>query len=176
MDILKVKVNGEWVGIPAITGETGPQGAQGIQGERGPKGDTGAVGPTGPQGERGGQITVDETSDHQGLIFEDTGSSPVDYAPDSDSIRPIASMAVYQERALIFTQYDVPSYDFPLTIYDNRISENSVPLWCSFDMPNEITGSVTVETASGAVTIRPMVPPVNNVSVTVAVLPYSRDY
>lgn len=49
MDILKVKVNGQWVGIPAIQGpqgETGPQGPKGETGAQGPKGDTGAGVPT----------------------------------------------------------------------------------------------------------------------------------
>lgn len=59
MDILKVKVGNEWVGIPAIQGPQGPQGPQGetgatgATGSQGPKGDTGATGPQGPQGEQG---------------------------------------------------------------------------------------------------------------------------
>ena len=59
MDILKVKVGNEWVGIPAIQGPQGPQGpkgetgATGATGSQGPKGDTGAAGPQGPKGDTG---------------------------------------------------------------------------------------------------------------------------
>lgn len=59
MDILKVKVGNEWVGIPAIQGPQGPQGpkgetgATGATGSQGPKGDTGATGPQGPKGDTG---------------------------------------------------------------------------------------------------------------------------
>ena len=41
MELLKVKVNGQWVEIPTIEGAQGPTGAQG------PSGVDGAVGPTG---------------------------------------------------------------------------------------------------------------------------------
>lgn len=47
MDILKVKVGNEWVGIPAIKGDTGATGAQGPQGATGA---TGAKGDTGNSG------------------------------------------------------------------------------------------------------------------------------
>lgn len=61
---LNVRLNGEWVEIPAIygptgpTGEIGPTGPQGINGPTGPTGattigPTGAVGPTGPTGATG---------------------------------------------------------------------------------------------------------------------------
>lgn len=56
MDILKVKVNGEWVAIPAIKGEDGEKGdpgEPGVAGPAGPKGDTGATGAQGPQGLKG---------------------------------------------------------------------------------------------------------------------------
>lgn len=59
MDILKVKVGNEWVGIPAIQGPQGPQGpkgetgATGATGSQGPKGDTGETGPQGPKGDTG---------------------------------------------------------------------------------------------------------------------------
>lgn len=59
MDILKVKVGNEWVGIPAIQGPQGlqgPQGATGATGQQGPQGiqgETGATGPQGPQGPKG---------------------------------------------------------------------------------------------------------------------------
>lgn len=53
MDILKVKVDNEWVGIPAIQGPQGPKGDTGATGATGPKGDTGATGATGPQGPKG---------------------------------------------------------------------------------------------------------------------------
>lgn len=49
MELLKVKVNGQWVEIPTIEGAQGPTGAQG------PSGADGALGPTGPQGEIGPQ-------------------------------------------------------------------------------------------------------------------------
>jgi len=64
-EILKLKVNNQWVGVSAIKGEkgdtgdtgaTGPQGPQGIQGPTGatgPQGPTGATGATGPQGPAG---------------------------------------------------------------------------------------------------------------------------
>lgn len=60
MQLLKVKVNGEWVEIPAIEGAQGPTGAigptgAGVQGPTGPQGETGAQGPTGAQGEQGEQ-------------------------------------------------------------------------------------------------------------------------
>lgn len=48
--ILRVKVNGEWVGIDAIRGATGPTGNDG---RTGPTGPTGNFGPTGPTGETG---------------------------------------------------------------------------------------------------------------------------
>ena len=55
MQLLKVKVNGEWVEIPALEGPQGPTGVQGVQGEIGPTGATGEsiIGPTGPQGDTG---------------------------------------------------------------------------------------------------------------------------
>lgn len=60
--VLKLLVNGEWEGVPSITGpqgETGPQGPkgedgrQGVDGEPGPKGDPGEQGPKGDTGEQG---------------------------------------------------------------------------------------------------------------------------
>lgn len=66
MDVIKVKVNGEWVGIPSIQGPPGPQGAtgpqgptgpQGATGPQGPKGDTGDTGPQGPKGDPGNPAT-----------------------------------------------------------------------------------------------------------------------
>lgn len=79
-DILKVKVDNAWIGIPSIQGPkgdpgdtgpagetgpagpqgepgpqgpTGPEGPQGLTGPKGDKGDTGATGATGPQGPQG---------------------------------------------------------------------------------------------------------------------------
>ena len=40
MDILKVKVNGQWVGIPAIKGDTGATGPQGPKGDKGADGES----------------------------------------------------------------------------------------------------------------------------------------
>lgn len=62
--VLKLLVNGEWEGVPSITGpqgETGPQGPkgedgrQGIDGAQGPKGDPGEQGPKGDKGDTGAQ-------------------------------------------------------------------------------------------------------------------------
>ena len=56
MDILRVKDNDQWVGIPAIRGERGPKGDKGNTGSigpQGPKGDKGDTGETGPQGLKG---------------------------------------------------------------------------------------------------------------------------
>lgn len=58
MELFKIKVNGEWVEVPAIRGMTGDQGPTGATGETGAIGPTGApgesiIGPTGPQGEPG---------------------------------------------------------------------------------------------------------------------------
>lgn len=49
MQLFKVKVNGEWVEIPALQGQQGPTGI----GVQGPTGAPGAMGPTGSQGEMG---------------------------------------------------------------------------------------------------------------------------
>ena len=59
MELLKVKVNGQWVEIPTIEGAQGPTGAQGPSGADGAVGPTGAsgsegaIGPTGAQGIQG---------------------------------------------------------------------------------------------------------------------------
>ena len=59
MELLKVKVNGQWVEIPTIegvqgpTGAQGPSGAEGAVGPTGASGSEGAIGPTGAQGDIG---------------------------------------------------------------------------------------------------------------------------
>lgn len=58
MDILKVKVDGQWVGIPAI------QGPQGETGPQGPKGETGATGSQGPKGDTGAGVPTVTASDN----------------------------------------------------------------------------------------------------------------
>ena len=55
MELLKVKVNGQWVEIPTIEGQQGPTGAPGEQGIQGLQGPTGERGATGPQGQPGVQ-------------------------------------------------------------------------------------------------------------------------
>ena len=61
MQAFRVKINGEWVELPALAGAQGPTGAtgesivgptgpQGLPGEIGPTGESGAMGPTGEQG------------------------------------------------------------------------------------------------------------------------------
>ena len=58
---INIKVNGEWVSLPVITGSMGPTGPIGPTGPTGPwgagptgpTGDTGPTGPTGPIGEQG---------------------------------------------------------------------------------------------------------------------------
>lgn len=63
MDILKVKVNGQWVPIPAIAGPRGPKGDDG---------NAGPQGPSGPQGERGlpGQGVPSVTSSDNGKYLQ----------------------------------------------------------------------------------------------------------
>ena len=56
MELFKIKIDGQWVEVPAIKGETGaqgPTGKTGPAGEKGTKGDTGAMGPTGKEGPTG---------------------------------------------------------------------------------------------------------------------------
>ena len=65
MDILKIKSNGQWIGIPSVKGDAGPQGIPGA------KGDTGATGPQGPQGIQG--------------VKGDTGNSGVYYGTTEPS-------------------------------------------------------------------------------------------
>lgn len=69
-DILKVKVDNAWIGIPSIQGpkgdpgDTGPAGATGPagpQGEPGPQGPTGPEGPQGPTGPKGDKGDTGET-------------------------------------------------------------------------------------------------------------------
>ena len=55
MELLKVKVNGQWVEIPTIEGVQGPTGAQGPSGAEGAVGPTGAQGGVGPTGAEGAQ-------------------------------------------------------------------------------------------------------------------------
>ena len=63
-DIFKVKQNDQWVGIPALIGQTGPQGPRGLQGSTGPQGPQGIQGPQGPQGVQG---SVGPTGDSAGF-------------------------------------------------------------------------------------------------------------
>lgn len=87
MDILKVKVNGEWRDVPAIVGPQGPAGPKGDTGDTGPKGDTGATGstgatgPTGPQGPAGQGVP---TGGSTGQVLKK--KSGTDYATEWGSI------------------------------------------------------------------------------------------
>lgn len=65
-DIFRAKQNNQWVGIPALKGDTGATGPRGPQGEVGPTGPTGPQGiqgPIGPQGPQGIQGIQGEKGD-----------------------------------------------------------------------------------------------------------------
>ena len=82
-DILKVKVNNQWVGIPAIQGPKGEKGdkgdvgPQGIQGATGPQGVQGIQGPNGegvPAGGTSGQVlTKASSTDYDTVWLDSTG-------------------------------------------------------------------------------------------------------
>ena len=62
-DILNLKVNGQWVGIPVVKGDTGAQGRQGDKGERGE-----GVAPGGTPG----QVLVKSSNEDYGTEWKTT--------------------------------------------------------------------------------------------------------
>lgn len=103
MDILKVKVDNEWVGIPAIQGPQGPQGpkgetgATGATGSQGPKGDTGETGATGAKGDKGDKGDTGATGpqgpagDPTSLINDAAGSGVTNRTWSADKLAAINS-------------------------------------------------------------------------------------
>lgn len=99
MAILKIKINGQWVTIPALVGpqgprgETGAQGPQGQQGETGPQGPQGPQGATGPQGPQGpaGSNTSDFT--HTANTVISASSLQVTFAADTRGSRMVSTSA-----------------------------------------------------------------------------------
>ena len=75
MDVLKVKSNGEWVGIPAIVGEQGPAG---------PVGATGAGVPSG--GTEGQILTKNSGTDYDTVWADDTAVDRGDIAYVQDGV------------------------------------------------------------------------------------------
>ena len=135
MDILKVKVGNEWIGIPAIQGPQGPQGpkgetgatgatgSQGLKGDtgetgpQGPKGDTGATGPQGPKGDTGETGATGPTGpqgpagDPTTLIDDTAGSGVTNRTWSADKLVAINSQLKLKRIVKTYNNLTLPSTD-----------------------------------------------------------------
>lgn len=86
---VNIKVNGEWVALPVLTGPTGgigptgPTGRQGAQGNVGPTGSRGDIGPTGPMGPVGETGPTGPTGDP--AYYVDDGGQPASITGEVDA-------------------------------------------------------------------------------------------
>lgn len=128
MNILKVKINDEWVEIPAIKGapgaqgpkgDTGATGAQGPKGDKGDTGATGATGATGPQGPKGdtgatgAAATDQQISTYLSSVISNPSSPPLDRTLSSNVSATPADIAGSIEGVVqdILTNDNVLDYD-----------------------------------------------------------------